>query len=254
MTSRKSTVLVADDDPHLLRLVQRNLELQNYLVVAVSDGPSVLRYAAVEEPDLFVLDVVMPGMDGQEVCRRLRAFTLAPVLILTARDSEADKIAGLEAGADDYMTKPVATRELIARVRALLRRAKVYARGAAAPLFTTGELSVDFTRQAATLHGTALNLTPTEYRILSYLAHSAGRVVRQDELLTNVWGPAYHEEAHLLRVNVARLRQKLEKDPGQPRYIVTRPGVGYSLVREEMPPAQAVPPARGDDPRHVILP
>lgn len=230
MTTRKPTVLVADDDPRLLRLVQRNLELAGYRVVAVPDGPSVLRQADMEEPDLFVLDVMMPGMDGQEVCRRLREFSVAPVLMLTAKDSEDDKVAGLEVGADDYMTKPFGSQELTARVGALLRRAKQYTREAVAPVFRTGELTVDFQQHQATMSGNGLNLTPTEFRILAYLARHAGRVVPQDDLLTKVWGPAYRDEAHLLRVNIARLRQKVEPDTGRPRFILTRPGIGYTLV------------------------
>lgn len=232
--TKKTTVLVADDDPRLLKLVQRNLELENYRVVAVSDGPSVLRQAESEEPDLFVLDIMMPGMDGREVCKRLREFSIAPILMLTAKDAEEDKVAGLDAGADDYMTKPFGAPELLARVKALVRRAKSYTKEAATPVFTTGNLSVDFNQHQALMNGHPVNLTPTEYRILAYLARNAGRVVTQDDLLTKVWGPAYRDEAHLLRVNIARLRQKVETDPGRPKFILTRPGIGYTLAKQEV--------------------
>jgi two-component system KDP operon response regulator KdpE len=231
MTTKKPTVLVADDDPRLLKLIQRNLELANYRVLTVADGPSVLKQAESEEPDLYVLDVMMPGLDGREVCRRLREFSIAPVLMLTAKDSEDDKVAGLDAGADDYLTKPFGAQELIARVRALVRRTKQYTKEATTPVFSTGELTVDFGQHQATLHGKPVNLTPTEYRILAYLARNAGRVVTQDDLLTKVWGPAYRDEAHLLRVNIARLRQKVEREPSAPRFVLTRPGIGYTLVK-----------------------
>lgn len=238
-TSKKPTVLVADDDPRLLKLVQRNLELANYRVIAVADGPSVLRQAESEEPDLFVLDVLMPGMDGREVCRRLREFSIAPIMMLTAKDAEEDKVQGLDVGADDYMTKPIGAQEFLARVKALLRRKEKYTKEATTPVFSTGELTVDFAQHQALMGPHPINLTPTEYKILAYLARNAGRVVTQDELLTKVWGPAYRDEAHLLRVNIARLRQKVEKDPGRPRFILTRPGIGYTLVKQDV--AESVP-------------
>jgi DNA-binding response OmpR family regulator len=233
MTTKKSSVLVADDDPRQLKLIQRNLELANYRVLTVSDGPSVLKQAESEEPDLYVLDVMMPGMDGREVCRRLREFSIAPVLMLTAKDAGDDKVAGLDSGADDYLTKPFDPPELVARVRALVRRSKQYTKEATTPVFITGGLMVDFGQHQASLDGKPVNLTPTEYRILAYLARNAGRVVTQDDLLTKVWGPAYRDEAHLLRVNIARLRQKVEHEPSNPRYVLTRPGIGYTLVKQE---------------------
>jgi two-component system, OmpR family, KDP operon response regulator KdpE len=159
----------------------------------------------------------------------LREFSIAPVLMLTAKDTEDDKVAGLEAGADDYLTKPFGASELIARVKALMRRAKQYTKEATTPSFTTGDLMVDFSQHQALRQGEAINLTPTEYRILAHLARNAGRVVTQDDLLTKVWGPAYRDEAHLLRVNIARLRQKVEPEPSNPKYVITRPGIGYSL-------------------------
>lgn len=233
ITKPKHTVLVADDDPRLLKLVQRNLELENYKVITVSDGPSVLKQAEAEEPDLYVLDIGMPGLDGWEVCRRLREFSIAPVLMLTARETDEDQVRGLRAGADDYLTKPYSPPVLVERVNTLIRRSKQYTKEAATPVFTTGNLTVDFGQHQASMDGHPINLTPTEYRILAYLARNAGRVVTQDDLLTKVWGPAYRDEAHLLRVNIARLRQKVEKEPSKPSFILTRPGIGYTLAKQE---------------------
>ncbi len=181
MTTKKPTVLVADDDPRLLKLIQRNLELANYRVLTVSDGLSVLKQAESEEPDLYVLDIGMPGLDGWEVCRRLREFSIAPVLMLTARETDEDKVKGLGAGADDYLTKPYSAPELVARVKALIRRTKQYTKEASTPVFSTGDLTVDFGQHQALMDGHPINLTPTEYRILAYLARNASRVVTQDD-------------------------------------------------------------------------
>jgi len=178
-----------------------------------------------------VLDIMMPGLDGIEVCRRVREFSTAPIILLTAKDAEEDKVLGLDSGADDYVTKPYLPRELLARINAQLRRSKDYTREDAQPSFTTGTLTVDFAQHQASIEGRPVNLTPTEYRILAYLARNAGRVVTQPDLLSKVWGPEYKDEAHLLRVNIARLRQKVESDPGHPRYILTRPGIGYTLAK-----------------------
>jgi two-component system KDP operon response regulator KdpE len=166
------------------------------------------------------------------VCRRLREFSIAPILMLTAKDTEEDKVAGLDVGADDYMTKPFGAQELLARVKALLRRTKQYTKEAITPAFSTGDLTVDFGQHQAFSAGKPINLTPTEYRILAHLARNAGRVVTQEDLLTKVWGPEYENEAHLLRVNIARLRQKLEQDPSSPKHVITRPGIGYFLAKQ----------------------
>lgn len=231
MSAKKETVVVADDDPRLLRLVQYNLHQAGYRVLTASDGNRALRLAETENPDLLLLDIRMPLMDGLEVCRRVRNFSTVPIIMVTAKDSEEDKVAGLDAGADDYLTKPFGAPELMARVRAVLRRAKLYTSETAEPVFETGGLKVDFAQQLAYLDGRPVNLTPTEYRIIAYLARNAGRVVTQSDLLTKVWGPEYENEAHLLRVNIARLRQKIEPDPSSPRYVITRPGIGYYLAK-----------------------
>src|SRR5260370_19877348 len=172
---------------------------------------------------------MMPGLDGREVTRRTGQSRMARGLMLNAKATEDDKVAGLEAGADDYLTKPFGAPELIARVKALMRRAKQYTKEATTPSFTTGDLMVDFSQHQALRAGEPINLTPTEYRILAHLARNAGRVVTQDDLLPKIWGPAYRDEAHLLRVNIARLRQKVEPEPSNPKYVITRPGIGYSL-------------------------
>ncbi|MBI4491883.1 MAG: response regulator transcription factor [Chloroflexi bacterium] len=233
MSPKKYTILVADDDPHLLRLVRRNLELASFRVCTASDGDSALKVAEAENPDLLVLDIMMPSLDGYEVCRRVREFSVAPIIMLTAKDAEEDKVLGLDVGADDYLTKPFSSPELLARVRAALRRAKQYTGESPQPIFTCAELTVDFAQHLATLDGRSINLTPTEYRILSFLARNAGRVVTQQDLLSKVWGPEYKDEAHLLRVNIARLRRKVEPDPHEPRFILTRSGIGYTLVKAE---------------------
>jgi DNA-binding response OmpR family regulator len=232
MNSKKESVIVADDDPRLLRLVQFNLQQAGYRVLTAADGNRALRLAESENPDLVLLDIRMPLMDGLEVCRRVRNFSTVPIIMITARDSEEDKVAGLDAGADDYLTKPFGAPELMARVRAVLRRAKLYSGETAEPVFESGDLKVDFAQQLASVDGQPVNLTPTEYRIVAYLARHAGRVVTQSDLLTKVWGPEYENEAHLLRVNIARLRQKLEQDPSSPRHVITRPGIGYYLAKQ----------------------
>lgn len=232
MSVKKQTVLVADDDPRLLRLVQRTLEIEGFRVLTAGDGMTALKLVESEEPDLLVLDIMMPGLNGFELCRRVREFSAAPIIMLTAaKITEEDKVHGLDAGADDYMTKPFGNKELLARVKAVLRRTKQYGPQPLEPVFGSGELIVDFVQHLASVAGQTLNLTPIEYRILSFLARNAGRVVTQQDLLTNVWGPEYRDESHLLRVNIARLRQKVEPIPNQPRYILTRPGIGYTLAK-----------------------
>ena len=235
MSTKKETVIVADDDPRLLRLVQFNLQQAGYRVLTAPDGSRALRLAETENPDLLLLDVRMPLMDGLEVCRRVRNFSTVPIIMVTAKDSEEDKVAGLDAGADDYLTKPFGAPELMARVRAVLRRTKLYSGDTTEPVFESDDLKVDFAQQLALRDERPINLTPTEYRIVAYLARNAGRVVTQGELLTKVWGPEYENEAHLLRVNIARLRQKIERDPSTPRHVITRPGIGYYLAKQAAP-------------------
>ncbi|HZS79751.1 MAG TPA: response regulator transcription factor [Ktedonobacteraceae bacterium] len=238
MPARKTTILTADDDPQLLRLMTRNLQLEGYEVIPTSDGQQALEEIERNSPDLVLLDVMMPKMDGFTVCNRVRQFSSVPIIIVTARGQDQDKVRGLDLGADDYLTKPFSVDELLARVRAVLRRsqlsAKEHAQGMRTTL-TTGDLTIDFAQHLVTLKGQEVPLTPTEYRILEYLAQNAGRVVTQDLLLEHVWGSEYLGESHMLQVNINRLRRKLEADPSSPHYIQTKVGVGYTLA--SLPPA-----------------
>jgi two-component system KDP operon response regulator KdpE len=232
--SSKPTILVAEDDPRMMRLVQRNLELAGYRVLTAGDGQQALQVAEAEPCSLLVLDDMMPILDGLEVCRRVREFSSVPIVIITARNAERDVVLGLDAGADDYLTKPFGAPELLARVRAVLRRSDLGSSPAEVRHAThrCGELEIDFGQHQVTLRGKLVSLTPTEYRILSQLAQYPGRVLTHEELLSKVWGPAYKDETHLLRVNMSRLRDKIERDRGQPRYILSRPGLGYLLAKE----------------------
>src|SRR5918912_4587758 len=216
------TVLVADDDPRLLNLLKWTLEAGAYEVVAAQDGASALELARRSSPDLYVLDVSMPDIDGFEVVRRLREENvISPILMLTGRNNEEDKIAGLEAGADDYQTKPFGRRELLARVNALLRRTQTYEREPGTDALVTGYLRIDFDQRLVFKHGRQVDLTPTEFHILAQLARDVGRPVLSASILQKVWGPTFRDEIHLLRVNVARLRRKIEEQPNRPRYVRT---------------------------------
>lgn len=233
MPAKKPTILTADDDPQLLRLISRNLQFEGYDVIAVSDGQQALEHIESHSPDVVLLDVMMPKMDGFTVCQRVREFSTVPIIIVTARGQDQDKIRGLDLGADDYLTKPFSVDELLARVRAVLRRSQFAANEQAQNMrktVTIGDLTIDYTQHLATMKGQEIPLTPIEYRILAYLAQNAGRVVTQDMLLEHVWGSEYIGESHMLQVNVNRLRRKLEPEPGSPRYLLTKLGVGYLLV------------------------
>jgi two-component system, OmpR family, KDP operon response regulator KdpE len=233
MPAKKTTILTADDDPQILRLVARNLQLDGYEVIAVADGQAALEQIEARSPDLVLLDIMMPRMDGFTLTQRVREFSSVPIILLTARGQDQDKIHGLDLGADDYLTKPFSVEELLARVRAVMRRAQ-YATDAHAmrATTTTGELTIDYTQHLVTMRGREVTLTPTEYRILAYLAQNAGRVITQDLLLEQVWGPEYTGESHMLQVNVNRLRRKIEDDHTRPRYILTKVGVGYLLANQ----------------------
>src|SRR5205823_8482579 len=204
MPAKKTTILAADDDPQLLRLITRNLQLEGYDVLAASDGQQALELIENNAPDLVLLDVMMPRMDGFTVCYRVREFSSLPIIIITARGQDQDKVRGLDLGADDYLTKPFSVDELLARVRAVLRRAQFTANEHAHVLRTTitiGELAVDYAQHQVTMAGQDVPLTPIEYRLLAYLAQNAGRVVTQDLLLEHVWGSEYLGESHMLQVN-----------------------------------------------------
>jgi len=239
MPAKKTTILTADDDPQLLRLIARNLELEDYQVLVASDGRQALEQIEQHAPDLVLLDVMMPRMDGFTVCQRVREFSAVPIIMVTARGQDQDKVRGLDLGADDYLTKPFSVEELLARVRAVLRRAQFTASEQAQTMRTTtiGELSIEYGQHLVKLGEREIELAPTEYRILAYLAQNAGRVVTQDLLLEHIWGTEYLGEGHLLQVNINRLRHKIEPDPMHPRYILTKVGIGYLLAARPDAPA-----------------
>ncbi len=235
MPVKKTTIVAADDDPQLLRLVMRNLQFEGYEVIPASNGQQALEEIEEQVPDLVLLDVMMPKMDGFTVCQRVREFSTVPIIIVTARGQDQDKVRGLDLGADDYLTKPFSVDELLARVRAVLRRAQFTTNEHASAVKSTvaiGDLTLDYAQHLVNMAGKEVTLTPIEYRILAYLAQNVGRVVTQDLLLEHVWGSEYLGESHMLQVNINRLRRKLEADPAHPRYLLTKVGVGYFLAAQ----------------------
>jgi DNA-binding response OmpR family regulator len=231
MPLRKTCVLVVDDDMRMLRLMTRILELEGYLVIRAISGEAALNVFDEGTPDLVLLDIMLPIMDGYTVCRRIREFSQIPIIMVTARGNEEEVVEGLNAGADDYMTKPFSAKELAARVRAVLRRTKLWEERPQ-PAFQSGDLMVDFARHVVTVTGQEVNLTAVEYKMLSYLACNLGRVVTPDDILSQVWGEEYCGETHIIQVNMARLRKKLGDDAKNPKYITTRPGIGYSMMKQ----------------------
>jgi two-component system, OmpR family, alkaline phosphatase synthesis response regulator PhoP len=224
-----TTVLVVDDERNLVELIQGYLEREGYAVLTAFDGPAALDLARTRRPDLIVLDLMLPGLDGVEVCRRLRRFSDAYVLMLTARAEEVDKIVGLAVGADDYLTKPFSPRELVARVKALLRRPRAagpLAEPETPPPRKFGELVIDEARHEVTRRGDVVPLTAREFSLLLALASHPGRVFTRAQLLERVWGDEYYD-AHVVDVHVGNLRKKLEDDPARPRFVETVRGVGY---------------------------
>jgi DNA-binding response OmpR family regulator len=226
-------VLVVDDEPVLVDTIRYNLRREGYEVQVASDGNEALKLAQAASPDLVVLDLMLPGIDGLEVCRQLRRESTVPILMLTAKDDEVDKIVGLEVGADDYMTKPFSMRELLARVRAMLRRSRMQqqtpAADAAQPV-RSGDLEADPLQRRLTLRGTALQLKPKEFDLLVYLMQQRGRVLTRDQLLERVWGYTYGGDTRTVDVHIRWLREKIEDDPGSPRRLETVRGVGYRFV------------------------
>jgi two-component system, OmpR family, KDP operon response regulator KdpE len=218
-------VLVVDDDAQILRAVRTGLQARGYEVGTANNGETALDRLATEPADLVVLDLTLPGIDGHEVIRRLRTFSDVPVLILSVRESQDDKVAALDAGADDYLTKPFAIGELLARMRAVERRAQPEQDRSAVVRF--GDLEVDLAKQLVRLDGQPLHLTATEYRLLEAFVTHPGKLLTHGWLLSRVWGPGYAAETHYVRVYVRALRRKLGDDPGRARFIVTEPGLGY---------------------------
>lgn len=229
MAKDRVRVLIVDDERAIRRFLNAALTAHGYDVFEATTGEEALTAAVARRPDLIVLDLGLPGIDGIEVTQRLREWSQVPILVLSVREWEGDKVEALDAGADDYLTKPFGTGELLARMRVALRRAT---QPQATPLFRVGDLAVDLARRSVTFAGEEISLTPTEYDLLRVLVQNAGKVLTHNHLLHQVWGTGYGGELHLLRVNVSNLRRKIEPIPGRPRYIVTEPGVGYRLRLE----------------------
>ncbi len=236
MQTDAASILIVDDEPEIRRAVLGGLRAQGYEVRAAGDGAEALHLATLAAPDLVILDLMMPGMDGLEVCRRLRAWSDVPILVLSARAQERQKVQALDEGADDYLTKPFGMDELTARIRAALRRGR-RAQPADAPTFTAGDLVMDYARRLVFKNGQELKLTPHEYGILRYLTQNADRVVTHRQLLAAVWGPEDVEETQYLRVHVGHLRRKIEDVPARPLFLVTEPGVGYRFRTSDGPTA-----------------
>jgi len=221
-----STALVVDDEPRLARALAINLRARGWDVVVAGDGRSALAAAAKRPPDVVVLDLGLPDMDGVEVIEGLRGWTRVPIIVLSARQDSSDKVTALDAGADDYVTKPFGMDELLARVRAAVRRAAPIEAGDS-PVVEAGDLVIDLARKKVSRGGVDVRLTPTEWHLLEVLVRRRGRLVEQRQLLQEVWGPAYGTETNYLRVYAAQLRRKLEEDPARPRHLLTEPGLGY---------------------------
>jgi two-component system KDP operon response regulator KdpE len=219
-------VLVVDDEPQILRALQTNLRGAGYDVATASTAAEALSTAAMRPPDAFILDLVLPDGSGIEVCRELRSWSSAPILVLSVVGDEPEKVAALDAGADDYVQKPFGIDELLARLRALLRRATP----SGEPVLEVGELVIDLEKRLVTIGGRRVQLTPNEFDLLRVLAQNEGKLMTHPAILREVWGPAYSTESHYLHVYVSQLRRKLEDDPARPRYLLTEAGAGYRLV------------------------
>jgi len=226
---KKTRILVVDDELTIIKFLRANLEARGYEVLAAVNGTEALRTFEMELPDLVILDIMMPEIDGFEVCRRLREWSQIPIIMLSARGDENDKVKCLDLGADDYITKPFGASELIARVRAVMRRTETSGSTPVQPSFSCGDLEINFAQRQVTVAGEEVKLTPTEYSLLQEFAANAGKVLTHTHLLGKVWGSEYREDTQYIHVFVRRLRAKLEPDPANPRYVMTVPGIGYQL-------------------------
>jgi two-component system KDP operon response regulator KdpE len=222
-------ILVIDDEPQIGRALRAILTEKDFHVTIAARGEDGLTLAAANPPDVVILDLGLPDMDGLEVCKRLREWTQCPIIVLSVRDSERDKVAALDKGADDFLTKPFGTEELLARVRVALRHSAL-AHGAPSSVVKAGQLSIDLAWHVVTRAGQEIKLTATEFNLLAYLASNPGRVLTHQSILTNVWGPADANHTEYLRVYMRQLRKKLEEDPERPQHILTEPGVGYRFL------------------------
>jgi len=229
MAENQPTVLVIEDEVQIRRFLRATLTANGYQLLEATTAQEGLVQAATRQPEIVILDLGLPDLDGLEVTRRLREWTTVPIIVLSARGQESDKVTALDAGADDYLTKPFSVSELLARLRVALRHAARTSQEPGEPMFTVGELRVDLGRRQVSIADQQVHLTPIEYKLLSTLVRYAGRVVTHRQLLQEVWGPGHTDASHYLRVYMGQLRHKLEADPARPRYLVTEPGVGYRL-------------------------
>jgi len=227
--TRRKTILIVDDEPAIIRFLRGTLDANGFKPLVATDGTEALEMIERELPDLVVLDIMMPRMGGVEVCKRIREWSPMPVIMLSGRGDEEGKVECLNLGADDYITKPFGVSELLARIRAVLRRSDAAGTVVSQPTFTSGNLSINFAERRVTVNGNQVRLTPTEYSLLQELVLNAGKVFTHSQLLKRVWGQEYEMEREYLRVFIGRLRTKLEADPANPRYIITIPGVGYKF-------------------------
>jgi two-component system KDP operon response regulator KdpE len=232
LLDRHPLILLIDDEPPIRRFLQAALASQGYELLEAENGQAGIEMVAARRPDVVLLDLGLPDIDGLEVTRRLREWSNVPIIVLSARGQERDKIAALEAGADDYLTKPFGVAELQARIRVALRHAARAGQPSGETFFQVGALRVDLERRQVFVEDEEVHLTPIEYQLLTALVRHAGKAVTQRQLLRDVWGPAYTGEAHYVRVYMAQLRQKIEAVPARPRYLLTEPGVGYRLAAE----------------------
>ena len=230
MPSRKESMLIVDDDPRMLRMMQMILESEGYQVLLASNGEDALNMLVKGNIDLILLDIMMPGMDGYTTCSRIREFSQLPIIMVTARGNVEEIAKGLNCGADDYVTKPFSSKVFLARMKAVLRRVKLPEKPTE-PIFQSGDLVVDFTQRQITMAGKRIELTATEYKLLSYLIQNAGHLATSDQILESVWGDEYIGEHLILRVNIARLRSKLGDDAKEPKFIASRVGIGYMFIK-----------------------
>lgn len=239
--NHKRSILVVDDEPRYLRLVEINLTSNEYDVRTASNGKQAVEMVAEDQPDLILLDVMMPIMDGFSATNRIREFSNVPIIIVTAKGEEHDRVRGLDAGADDYIVKPFSAQELLARVRAVLRRAERQPVGEYhRPIITHHELEIDLAKAEVRSDSEPVSLTATEYRLLQTLATASGRVMAPEDLLTEVWGPEYRDDKEILWVSISRLRQKIEPDPKNPIHVITRQGIGYLFPLDEQGETESV--------------
>ncbi|HLI71720.1 MAG TPA: response regulator transcription factor [Ktedonobacteraceae bacterium] len=232
MSKSGARILVVDDEREILRALQRNLSAHGYDVFTAESGEQAMEEITSHRPDLMLLDLGLPGMSGLEVCKKVRSASNLPIIVLSVKDTERDKVLALDLGADDYVSKPFGMDEVLARIRVALRHS-AQAQTGAEPIFTAGPLQVDFAQRVVTVNGAEVKLTPTEYDLLKALINNAGKIMTRQMLLSQVWGAGYGADAHYLHVYVGQLRRKIEPDPAHPRFILTISGVGYRFSTEE---------------------